>query len=237
MTNFVEDVSGIAALSDPARRRLYLHVCAQPHAVSREAAANATGMALHKAKFHLDKLEAEGLLDTVYARLTGRTGPGAGRPSKLYQRSQREISVSLPDRAYELAGKLMADAISESMHSKTPVGEALDRAAAAHGRAMGEAMLATVKPTDRKRAFDIALDVLTQNGYEPRQGDGQTTLENCPFHALSRSHTELVCGMNFALIDAMVDVVAPDAVECKLDPRDGRCCVVLRQKSAVPDSE
>ena len=102
------DASGIGSLADPIRRRLYLFVCAQPAPVSREQAAAAAEIPLHQAKFHLDKLEAEGLLETDYARLHGRTGPGAGRTSKLYRRAARDFAVSLPDREYQLAGRLMA---------------------------------------------------------------------------------------------------------------------------------
>ena len=114
------DTAGIAALADPIRRRLYLFVNAQPTAVSREQAADAVGVPLHQAKFHLDKLEAEGLLDSVYARVSGKSGPGAGRPAKLYRRSDREIQVSLPDREYELAGRLMADAIAQAAATGEP---------------------------------------------------------------------------------------------------------------------
>lgn len=55
--------------------------------VSRDQAADAVGIPRHQAKFHLDRLTAEGLLDTEYARLTGRSGPGAGRTAKLYRRA------------------------------------------------------------------------------------------------------------------------------------------------------
>src|SRR6187551_2084694 len=96
--------SGIGALADDTRRALYAYVAAQHEPVGREQAASALHLALHTASFHLDRLVAEGLLDVEYRRLSGRTGPGAGRPSKLYRRTDREVSVSLPERRYELAG-------------------------------------------------------------------------------------------------------------------------------------
>ena len=133
-----------------SRRRLYEFVCAQPAAVSREQAAVALEIPLHQAKFHLDKLEAEGLLDTDYARLSGRTGPGAGRTSKLYRRAARDIAVSLPDREYQLAGRLMADAIAESAASGTPVIDALHRVAHAHGRSLGDSAVAEGDPPARR---------------------------------------------------------------------------------------
>src|SRR5215813_5753786 len=144
------DAAGIGALSDPLRRRLYLFVCAQPHPVSRELAAEALGLAAHQAKFHLDRLERDGLLDSFYARVSGRSGPGAGRPAKLYRRTDREIAVSLPDREYQLAGRLMADAIAESTEAGTPVIEALHRLAHTYGRRLGDMAVGDNPPCTAK---------------------------------------------------------------------------------------
>ena len=146
MSDFLERAAGIGALADPLRRDLYLYVCAQDHPVARDEAAGALDVPLHKAKFHLDRLADDGLLDVEFARLTGRSGPGAGRPSKLYRRAAREIAVSLPEREYELAGRLMAEAIAESGRSGTPVLEAVRQVAAEQGRALGQTALATAAP-------------------------------------------------------------------------------------------
>src|ERR687889_226121 len=100
--DFAEQVAGVGALAEPARRALYLHVAAQPAAVSREQAAEAVGLPLHSVKFHLDRLVDEGLLEVEFRRLSGRSGPGAGPPSKLYRRAAQEFSVSLPTRRYDL---------------------------------------------------------------------------------------------------------------------------------------
>src|SRR5215208_4398125 len=90
------DVSAIAALEEPTRRRLYDHVVRQPGPVGRDEAAAALGLARQTAAFHLDRLADASLLDVVYERRSGRTGPGAGRPAKLYRRSTKQVSVSLP---------------------------------------------------------------------------------------------------------------------------------------------
>ena len=63
------------------------------------------------AAFHLDRLVEAGLLETEFRRRSGRTGPGAGRPAKLYRRAARDFSVSLPAREYERAADLMATAL------------------------------------------------------------------------------------------------------------------------------
>ena len=119
--DFAERVTGLAALADPIRRELYLFVAAQPEPVSRDRAAEGVAVPRHTAKFHLDKLVEQGLLATEFQRLSGRQGPGAGRPTKLYRRSGRELSVTLPARRYDLAGQLLASAIDDSTRTGTPV--------------------------------------------------------------------------------------------------------------------
>ncbi|MGN6754305.1 MAG: helix-turn-helix transcriptional regulator [Intrasporangium sp.] len=235
------DIAGIGALADPVRRDLYRYVCAQPEPVGRDAAAAALGIPRHQAKFHLDRLEADGLLVSDYVRLTGRSGPGAGRPAKVYRRGDREIAVSLPQRQYELAGLMMADAIDESMRSTVPVSEALRSTAAARGHAMGEAARASVDvhPLVSADGGDAALatvaSVLAGQGYEPRWESGRVIMANCPFHALVRSHTEMVCAMNHALISGVADSVAPGRLRASLDPGENRCCVTLREVAAVDE--
>jgi predicted ArsR family transcriptional regulator len=226
------DVAGIGALSDPLRRRLYLFVCAQREPVSRELAADALGLAPHQTKFHLDRLERDGLLDAFYARVSGRTGPGAGRPAKLYQRADRDVAISLPDREYQLAGTLMADAIAESTETGTPVIEALHRLAREYGRHLGDAAVGDNPPHTARAALDVAVETLTENGYEPRPDDGRVIMANCPFHALARAQTQLVCQMNHALISGLTDTLGPHRPLAGLDPAPERCCVVLQTRRA-----
>lgn len=226
MSDFSERAAGIGALADPVRRELYLFVCAQDHPVARDEAADALDLPLHKVKFHLDRLAGDGLLDVEFARLSGRTGPGAGRPSKLYRRSAREIAVSLPEREYELAGRLMATAIATSSRDGTPVLDALGTAAEEHGRVLGRE---STKPRTTD-ALRLACSALAEHGYEPRIDRGRASLANCPFHALATSHTDLVCRMNLSLIDGLVDEIAPGRIETSLDPADGRCCVTLAKR-------
>jgi predicted ArsR family transcriptional regulator len=218
------DAAGIGALADPVRRQLYQFVCAQPGPVSREQAADALGIPQHKAKFHLDRLTAEGLLESDYARLTGRSGPGAGRTSKLYRRARRDIAVSLPQREYELAGRLMAEAIAQSAITGEPVIEVLNRVAHDYGQMIG----ATKRPpADAAAALKLTIRVLHKYGYEPRVADGEVELANCPFHALAREQTELACHMNRALITGVAEALTPHGPDVRLDPGPDRCCVVL----------
>lgn len=230
LDDFVSQVSGISALGEPARRALYLYVAAQPEAVSRDQAAAGAELPRHTAKFHLDKLVEEGLLDTEFRRLSGRRGPGAGRPTKLYRRSAREVSVTLPQRHYDLAGQILAGAVETAATDGVPVVDAVHRAAAERGRRLGAeggGHDPAASPLD-----DVAA-TLAGHGYEPRVRDGVVVLANCPFHALARDHTALVCGMNLHLITAMLDQLGHTGVQATLDPAPERCCVRLTSAPGV----
>jgi predicted ArsR family transcriptional regulator len=226
LDDFVAQVSGISALAEPARRALYQYVVAQPEPVSRDQAAAGVGLPRHTAKFHLDKLVADGLLDTEFRRLSGRRGPGAGRPTKLYRRSARQVAVTLPPRHYDLAGQILAGAVEEAVRDNVPVWEAVQRAAAAAGHRLGAAE--DLGGGDGAASpLDEVVAVLAAHGYEPRvQGDA-VALANCPFEALAREHTALVCGMNLRLITALLDELGHPDVQATLQPAPERCCVTL----------
>jgi predicted ArsR family transcriptional regulator len=164
---------------------------------------------------------------TEFRRLTGRTGPGAGRPTKLYRRAPQSVSVSVPERRYDLAGDLMARAIEESATRGTDVSHALNRTAAEYGAtlATGVADAAGADATEATRLDGLCAS-LEALGYEPRLDGDVVTLANCPFHALAREHTELVCGMNLALLTGMAERAWPE-VTATLDPAADRCCVTL----------
>ena len=226
MRDVDRDLAGISALADPVRRLLYRFVCSQADPVSRDQAAEAVGVARHQAKFHLDRLEAEGLLQSDYVRLTGRSGPGAGRPAKRYRRGGSELSVTIPPREYDLAGHIMAEAITDNASTAAPIAEALAKAAAAHGRAMAAS---PDDPTSASDALNRSLVLLAEHGYEPRQVGRTILLTNCPFHSLARSHTELVCHMNKALLTGFAESIVPDLLEARLEPGEDRCCVILTE--------
>src|SRR5215203_4498331 len=161
-------VTAVAALAEPTRRRLYDHVARQSSSVSRDDAAEALELPRATVAFHLDRLVADGLLDVHYERRTGRTGPGAGRPAKLYRRAECAVSVSLPERRYDLAGELLAEAVIQAQTSGEQPAVALDRAAYARGREL--ALRGGANGTRDRRAAVLA--VLEQHGFEPRlEGD------------------------------------------------------------------
>src|SRR5919199_1558152 len=130
-------VSAVGALDDPARRALLDLVTARGAPVSRDEAAQALGLSRRATAFHLARLAGGGLLAVESRRRTGRTGPGAGRPAKLYRRSDDEIAVSVPERHYDLAGELLAGAGEDSARKGEPARDALLRRAREAGGGPG----------------------------------------------------------------------------------------------------
>jgi predicted ArsR family transcriptional regulator len=219
-----DDLTALGSLAEPSRRALYEAVAQAPGPLSREQAADAVGVPLHSAKFHLDRLVEEGLLEVEYRRLSGRSGPGAGRPSKLYRRARRELAVSLPERRYDLAGAVLAEAVERAGRD----GTGLEAAVAAAADAAGRRMAAEPPAPRSRRPLRRLAEVLERNGYEPRFDESGTELAmaNCPFDRLAREHTDLVCGMNLALVEGAVDALGcRGAVTASLAPSPDHCCV------------
>jgi predicted ArsR family transcriptional regulator len=218
----VDEFAAIGALADPVRRRLYDYVASCTDAVGREEAAEAAGVPVHSARFHLDRLVDEGLLEVEFRRLSGRSGPGAGRPAKLYRRSDQVVAVSLPDRSYDLVGGVLAAAVDRSMAGQS-LPEAVSSAAREAGRQAGSSY--DGPPADE---LDRTAAVLADEGFEPTRQDEELELRNCPFDALARRHPELVCGINLDYVAGVLDGLGCDHADACLDPAPDRCCVRVR---------
>lgn len=219
-------IAGLAALDQPVRRDLYRLLASTDGWTTRDGAAAALGLPRSVVAFHLDKLAEAGVVDVRFERTSGRQGPGAGRPSKLYRPSGAEVAASVPDRRYDLAGSLLAEAVAASTRTGTPVDESLHAVAHEAGRRIG----ASARAEDEAGGDDPqarVLAVLADHGYEPERGPrGEIVLANCPFHRLAEEHRDLVCGMNLDLVAGLLAGAAPaSGLRARLDPVPGLCCV------------
>jgi predicted ArsR family transcriptional regulator len=219
-----DDLEGLSALVDPVRRALYRHVATAGVPVGRDAAAGAVGISRSLAAYHLDRLVKDGLLEARYQRLTQRRGPGAGRPAKLYVRSARRFEVSVPEREYEVAARLLATAVEVDEQAA----DVLVRVARAYGGDIGaEVVRRCGDSTSSSDVVGCLVEVLAERGYEPYDEGGTTRLRNCPFEALAAEHRDLVCGMNLAIMQGATNALDGEVVQPRLDPRPGECCVAL----------
>ena len=229
--DFAGQITNLAALEDPVRRRLYEYVIGRGGDVSRAEAARAARVSLALAAFHLDKLVEADLLQATFRRLSGRKGPGAGRPSKLYRRSKSQFDVSIPQRNYELAAHVLLRTLIEANSEGTP--ETLRIAAREWGRRLAKESAADT----RKGGGPLGRVVrsLRACGFEPHgpsSGEGEVVLRNCPFDSLQAESRDVICAMNLALIEGLLAGLEVEGVSASLSPRPGTCCVVLRNRPA-----
>jgi predicted ArsR family transcriptional regulator len=208
MDNLGADLDAVGSLSDPTRRRLYVFVTRSSEPVGRDEAADALGIPRQTAAYHLDRLAEEGLVDVEFLRRSGRTGPGAGRPAKLYKKTERDHEVSLPPRRYGLAARILLAAVSSGAIKRR------DLVAAAHR--IGAELV--------EGGLDLAL---RETGYDPVIEEGEIRFRNCPFHVLKTQDQRTVCNLNLGLVEGMLEG-AGDSRKAYLEPSESYCCVRVR---------
>ena len=219
----------LASLDDEVRARIYAFLRDEGRALSREDVAAHIRISRKLAAFHLDKLLDRGLLKAHYARPPGRTGPGAGRPAKMYELSGAELEISIPERHYDLMGELLVEAI-ETESSTVPARTAALRASRERGRIIGRAARAEhgTRWRNRRRGVPASSETLAGCGFEPVEvRDGEVVLRNCPFRSLAQAAPDLICVMNRAFIEGVIQGVGAPGVRARLTRRPGACCVTL----------
>ena len=215
------DLDALRALGNTVRRRLYEAVAAAGRAVGRDEAARSAGISRSLAAYHLDKLVGHGLLEASFERQGGRTGPGAGRPAKLYRRARREFVLRAPPRDYRLLGELLVRAAAGDQSGVvTPT---LERVAYESGRELVEAERSQTDPDP-----SALPRVLRTRGYEPFEAEpGILRLRNCPFETVAAEYRDIVCPVNLGLVQGIIDGLATHA-RAVLEPGEHRCCVAVK---------
>ncbi|MFN2483519.1 MAG: helix-turn-helix transcriptional regulator [Candidatus Limnocylindria bacterium] len=221
--SFEEQLATLALLLEPTRRALYRYVERQPRSVSRDEAADALGISRALAAFHLDRLVAARLLKVEYRRLSGRSGPGAGRTSKLYRRSRHEFVVTLPDRNHELLARLLVESAPSGSGSITESEPARELGASLGARARKR--IRGRVPAERLQR--CVRDVLETLGFDPYEASDEIRLRNCPFDPLSRVSPAVVCGVGQALAKGVVEGIGAGHLRVFREEHPDRCCGVV----------
>ena len=89
------------AIGDPALREMLLFARARPESVTADDVAAAHGVHRNVARARLERLADAGLLIPAFARRSGKSGPGAGRPAKTYRVAPELSVLEFPHRFYE----------------------------------------------------------------------------------------------------------------------------------------
>ena len=221
-------IAAISALDDGLRSQLYGFVRRCDHPVTRDEAATEAGISRKLAAFHLDKLVELGLLRAEYRRHAGlfRT---PGRAPKVYSPSNAEIGVTIPPRRYEFVAEILVQGV-ERAEPGHPAREVVLQVAAERGEAQGKAIRGqrSLGRVGAERAITLTREILEETGFEPALLDGTLLLRNCPFHRLAQASPELICGLNQAFVQGLLDGLGNQSVATDLVPSPEFCCVRLR---------
>ncbi|WP_371502618.1 transcriptional regulator [Kitasatospora sp. NBC_00374] len=228
-------VESVAVLADEQRRRLFAFTRHARRPVTREEAAADAGISAKLAAFHLDKLVAAGLLRARYE------SPGGirkvGRKPKVYEPTETDIRVSIPERRPDVIAEILLDAVLTHEPGEDAQAAAL-RTARLRGRELGAAERARTRPgrLGPERSLTLSEAVLEQRGFEPdRIAPTGMRLLNCPFHQLAARSPELVCGINHAYLDGFLTGLEATGIDAVLAPAAGQCCVELRAAAGGGD--
>ncbi len=216
-----------AAFGDPTRRRIYLLAHERADGVTAAEVASECDLHPNVARHHLDKLAAGGYLQVQVGRLAK---PGAGRPSKRYQVTEKALALEFPVRRDDLLIALLGRALA-----LVPI-EAAEAMAEAVGEDYGRSLAASMAPGEGHRSLQAALhavaDALTAHGFASHtesRGDGLAIIsEQCPFGGAAVQHP-VICAVDRGIVKGMLETLYGDTVPetSASRPRGDDICVTL----------
>ncbi len=220
-------ISAVAALGNELRRGMYRLA----RRLARDEVARHAGISLELAAFHLDRLVEAGLLRARYEHVGLRA---VGPAPKVYERSDTQVQVSIPERRHDLLARILMQAVLTETGDEN-ARDATVRVAADEGIRTGRELRERLR-ADRlgaEHALGIVATTLDQQGFEPARTDSACLrLRNCPFHPLATQAPELVCGLNYAYLAGLVHGLEAETIQAELAPVPGECCVEI---SAQPE--
>lgn len=227
------DAIGVSEL-----REALLYVRASAHPVTADDAATALGVHRSVARNRLERLVRSGVLETSFARRSGRSGPGAGRPAKLYSPAPEAEALEFPPRRLQrlvarLLDELPAPGREEALRAVgEDFGRDLARAAGLRPSRRVEQGLERVCVAARSLGFHAVLERV----------DGDSAViatPTCPLRplVLERAEAALIDrGMWAGLVECGLRGVRAEAVECEthtcLEGRES-CAVVIRLRGGA----
>jgi predicted ArsR family transcriptional regulator len=195
-----------SALGDPTRRAIYIAVREASEPLTSASVASLFDIHPNVARHHLDKLAADGYLQVSLRRPAGRSGPGAGRPAKCYEPTQKPIDVHFPGRRPHLLIELLVRLVDRIATD--------DIAAIAEdvGRMYGRELAAQLG-TPEDEGYDNAVKAVAQTmsglGFgmdTDESGDVERLLtSHCPFGEVAVGHADVVCSLDRGIVSGMFE--------------------------------
>jgi predicted ArsR family transcriptional regulator len=207
------------------------YVLAQARPVTADELAASQGTHRNVARSRLERLADAGLVASGYERRTGRAGPGAGRPAKVYAVVPQLRAIEFPARRWEKLVGLLFDSLPARSRRKQ---------LRALGLAFADELLRAVH---LRRAKTLAVGAericaaVRQLGFHAAVAevdDGFAVIETatCPLRPLVRERSgiaEIDRGMWIGLASRALDGVDQGSIECETHNclGDGSCRVTL----------
>ena len=216
-----------AAFGDPTRREIYLAARGQERGLTAAEVAERFKLHPNVARHHLDKLAAGGYVEVHVERLGGA---GAGRPSKRYRVTAKQVDLEFPARRDDLLVTLLGRTLA-----LVPEEEAAAMAEQV-GEEYGRSLARSMAPDDGHRSFRVALhavaDALTAHGFaahaEPRGESLAIISEQCPFGDAAVQHP-VMCAVDRGIVRGMLGALYGDTVPetSASRPQGDQVCVTL----------
>jgi len=216
-----------SAFGDPTRREIYLMARDVDRGVTAAEVAEHFELHPNVARHHLDKLAAGGYLDVHVERIEK---PGAGRPSKRYKASAKEMGLEFPARRDDLLVTLLARTLA-----LVPRDDA-ETMAEEVGEEYGRTLAASITPVDGHRSLRVALhavaDALTAHGFaahaEAQGGSLAIISEQCPFGDAAVQHP-VICAVDRGIVKGMLATLYGETIPetSASRPWGDQACVTL----------
>lgn len=222
----------LAAAGDPQLRRMLFFARGRRDPFTAADVATALEVHPNVARSRLDRLVETGLLTVAYEHRSRRTGPGSGRPAKVYSVAPELDGIEFPDRRLSELISLLVKRIPARGRQR-----ALREAGEDFGRNL--AVAAGLKPSRRvTTGLERICDALGGLGFQTSvvsvHGDeAELASPTCPLRPLVVRCDDAGAidrGMWAGLVEHGVSGVNADRVDCKTPScltRDASCSVLL----------
>jgi len=206
-----------AILGDSTRRGIYLAV--REASGSTTAASIAESFDIHPnvARHHLERLVAEGYVETGPPESGARH---AGRPPRRYLATGKEISVSYPPRRFDLLSELLVRVVERMDAGQAPI------IAEEVGYQFGTDLAAETGLTgghDAGGALDAVSGALETIGFgvAPEPADRSLLTSHCPFGKTASDHPEIVCKIDQGIVRGLMDAARGISGTVVVSPHEG----------------
>jgi predicted ArsR family transcriptional regulator len=188
------------ALGDPTRRAIYIAVRESVESLTTSKIAKLFDIHPNVARHHLDRLAADGYLKVSHRRPSG--GPGAGRPAKCYEATEKEVSVHFAPRRFEMLTEMLFQVLEELAPDN--VSEVAEKV----GRSYGERLASEIGgPQDPgyDGAVQAVASAMTGLGFavDPDVPGQRLLTSHCPFGESATSHPEVICSLDRGIVAGM----------------------------------